>query len=396
MGIETIIGGAIGLIGASESADAVEDAAAQQAAVQKYIFDTTVQMQQPFLNTGYAANNELAALYGLAPPITSPTAAPSAYTGVPASGDIYTSPGAAAQQPVGGPVGAPVGYNPYQPSQQSTPMPFDPASLASNAPLYADADRMPGTGEIYINDQGWVYDPYTDYETMREQYVSSLPGEPTIQEITGDPTYQQYASLAEWQGGFNTGLPPGYTTPPPTTGGTGGGAGDPVTMTSAEQQQAAIERFYNSPEYQLMYQPAVQYGTEHLNQIAAAGGSFQSGAQAQALAGYAGDLASQTYGNYVNQLNSMAGYGQTAAGNIQTAGANYATGMGNAYMNAGNAQATGIAGMTNAALGGINAYMNYGGGYGGTNMVNTSMPYSTVPTGPGYAAGNGTIYLGSW
>lgn len=345
MGIETIIGGAVGLIGSSMSSSAMENAAAQQAEVQKYIFDTTVALQQPFLNTGYAANNELAALYGLAPPIPA-TGATNAqanpYTQaatVPASGDVYGQ------------------------TQQSTGQTSAPPGFTA----IVGPDGQP-TG-IYQNVSGQVYDPsinYTDAIQNPENYWND-PYQ------TGD-TYD-YVQSIQPLAGFQQSQALNALPPAPGTGGNG----EPG-MTSAEQQQAAIERFYQSPEYTLMYEPAVQYGTEALDRAASASGSVLSGAQSQALAGYAGDLASQTYGNYVNQLNSMSGYGQTAAGNIQTAGQNYATGAGNAYMNAGQAQAAGYMGMTNTALDAMNAYSMpaYGSPYGGYSSPSYSAPMAST------------------
>lgn len=369
MGIGTIIGGALGLIGASKSANAVSDASAQSADVQKYIFDQSVALQQPFLDTGYAANNELAALYGLAPPIPgTPSTDPySQAAGLPpASGDVYGSP------------------QPTNTQGNIAPPGFIPASEVTS--INPDNYYNPTTGqtglsqgEYYNPSTGQVYNPginYTDAIKDPYAYWNDLWQ-------TGDPYeyVQSIQNLAEFQQSQAQ-----NPTPPPNTG-TPGTPGTPG-MTSAEQQQAAIDRFYQSPEYTLMYEPALQYGTDQLNQIAAAGGSFQSGAQAQALGAYAGDLASQTYGNYVNQLNAMSGYGQTAAGNTQVAGQNYATGMSNALMAGGQAQAAGYMGMTNSALDAINAYgvPNYGTQYGG-------MPSGIMPASSPYGAQVGTGYV---
>lgn len=69
MGIETIVGGAIGLIGSSMQSDAAQSAADTQSAASRYATDIGNQQfqqtradQMPFMQTGYKANDLLNAL----------------------------------------------------------------------------------------------------------------------------------------------------------------------------------------------------------------------------------------------------------------------------------------------------------------------------------------------
>jgi hypothetical protein len=370
MGIETIIGAAvpaaIGAFGASSAADTTAQAAQQSADVQKYIFDQSVALQQPFYQTGVAASNELAALYGLAPapaPATQPTAA----TYIP--GQPTIPPGT---QPTTGQILVPPGFIP------------------------APADQPEFAGTYYNPNTGVMYDPSIDYQTQLQQDLNDLKNQDLLsatdlQNLQSSPTAQLALFQQTIGGPVQAQIPVTPITTAPTEPGL---TPAEQQQNTAEQQQAAIDRFYASPEYQVGYQSAVDLGTEQLNKIAAASGTYMSGGQAESLAGYGNQLASQSYGNYVNQLNSMAGYGQTAAGQQQAAGQNYAANAGNAYMAAGQAQAAGTLGMTNTAIDAINAFNtpNYGApSYGAYAAPTYSTPAGPVSQSTGYLPTNMTL-----
>lgn len=78
MGIETIIGGGLGLLGAGMQADAASDAAAGQEratreanALKEKMFNKTVELNQPAVDAGNLARNKLLYLMGLSPTGTS-------------------------------------------------------------------------------------------------------------------------------------------------------------------------------------------------------------------------------------------------------------------------------------------------------------------------------------
>ena len=111
-----------------------------------------------------------------------------------------------------------------------------------------------------------------------------------------------------------------------------------------------------------------------MDRMAAASGQLLSGKQAQGLTQYAGNLANQTYGQYLNALQSTAGTGQSAAGSLGSLGMGAASNIGNANIAAGDARASGYTGMTNAlgqGLGDLGSYWGYQNAQ--NNAVGTSL-----------------------
>lgn len=90
--------------------------------------------------------------------------------------------------------------------------------------------------------------------------------------------------------------------------------------------------FYASPDYQF----ALDQGVKTLDRSAAAHGSLYSGGHSADLMKYGQGLATQNYQNYVHELQSLAGVGQSAADNLGSYGQNYANSLGGAYTNMGN------------------------------------------------------------
>jgi hypothetical protein len=161
-----------------------------------------------------------------------------------------------------------------------------------------------------------------------------------------------------------------------------------------------MDQFKADPGYQFR----LQEGLKQLQGRAAARGGALSGATLKGVQQYGQGLASEEYQNAFNRyqteraarlnpLQSLAGVGQSAAGQqlqssqnyasgMGAAGQNYANNAGEAYMGAANARASGYVGQANAlnsAIGNIgnmfmmNKYMTnqptggyggYGGGYG--------------------------------
>jgi hypothetical protein len=138
----------------------------------------------------------------------------------------------------------------------------------------------------------------------------------------------------------------------------------------------------NDPGYQFR----LNQGLQALQNSAAAGGGLLSGNTLQGIENYAQNYASNEYGNVYNRalgqyqqnynifeqnqanqynrLASLAGLGQTAAGQLNSAGANAAGNVGSILLgsgqqigqsmqNAGSAMASGYAGLGNALSGGL-------------------------------------------
>ena len=118
--------------------------------------------------------------------------------------------------------------------------------------------------------------------------------------------------------------------------------------------------FFASPNYTFRRDEGLR-GIE--NSFAARGGAL-SGNALRALNEFNSNLASSEFGNYVNQLNNLAGLGQSATN--QGVGAAQYTGsnVGNFLSNSGNARASGIANQSNAwtnLLGSMAMFGGYGG-----------------------------------
>lgn len=133
--------------------------------------------------------------------------------------------------------------------------------------------------------------------------------------------------------------------------------------------------FYTSPDYQW----TLDQGIQGLDRSAAARGRLYSGGYGTDLTQYAQGLASQQYGTYYNRLQSMAGQGQTTAGNLGTQGQNMANQIGNQLNAIGQARASGYQNQSNA-------WTNFGNQLG--SLV------QQYPWG-GYSSGNNGVFVGA-
>lgn len=175
----------------------------------------------------------------------------------------------------------------------------------------------------------------------------------------------------------NIELPGGYRIT--TTGGTPAVTTTTPGQTSAEQQQAAYDRFHVSLGYQFSF----DQGQQAVENSAAARGGVHSGATMKALDRFGTGLANQEYGDYYNRLAAEAGIGQTAVAQGNAAAQNYGnaastlaqnTGAAraSAYGQAGQAMSDAYGGVASAVNGGIgnylylNALKSYGAGTAGT------------------------------
>lgn len=165
------------------------------------------------------------------------------------------------------------------------------------------------------------------------------------------------------------------------TGGTGG--------TTTGSSNANYANFYNSPGYQF----SLSQGEGAINKQAAAGGNLYSSNTLGAINNYAQGTASNQYNNYINQLTTMAGLGNSAAAGTSQAATATGQGVANSLGNAGNALGNGILGQSNAfssALGAtgtqfgnlLNNYGNSSGNQYSGNPQNIGFTPVTDYTGP--------------
>ena len=153
-----------------------------------------------------------------------------------------------------------------------------------------------------------------------------------------------------------------------------GGPGSITTPTGPDQSV-----FQQSPGYQFIRDE----GQRDLgNSFAARGGAF-SGNALRGLSQFNQGLASQDYYSFVNQLNNMAGIGQTAANQSGNAALQTGANVGNLLAAQGDARASGIANSANIWGNAIGGAANAFGGYFG----NRSQRYRTPPYNPGYYTG---------
>lgn len=140
----------------------------------------------------------------------------------------------------------------------------------------------------------------------------------------------------------------------------------PTTLGSGSPDYSS---FFNSPDYQY----ALQQGIKANDASAAARGNLYSGGYGEALNGYAQGMATQNLGNYMNRLASIAGLGQSSAGNLASQGQNYANAVGTNLTNAGNATASGYLNTGSAINNGIN---QLAGAYGYYHQPTNNLGYA--------------------
>lgn len=136
--------------------------------------------------------------------------------------------------------------------------------------------------------------------------------------------------------------------------------------------------FTNSPGYQFRRDEGQR---DIGNSFAARGGAF-GGDALRALTDFNQNLASEDFYSFVNQMNNMAGLGQTAAGQAGQYGQNFANQGSNALQNMGNARASGIANQYNMLGQGIGGAANAFG-----NWWDNRRPSAPPTSGYGYYTG---------
>jgi hypothetical protein len=132
-----------------------------------------------------------------------------------------------------------------------------------------------------------------------------------------------------------------------------------------------LSQFTASPGYQFRRDEGTRGIT---NSFGASGGAF-SGNALKALSEFNSNLASNEFGNYVNQLSTIAGNGQQATSQNNQLGAAAAATQGNNTMYAGDARASGIENTANVVSGGLNQLGQIAGYYSKPKPKTVPGPY---------------------
>lgn len=241
--------------------------------------------------------------------------------------------------PWGAAIGAAVGL--YAANKQSKS-----AKDAANTQSQAAKDSNQVQLQIY-NQQRADNEPFRQNAlTAQQEYMNLLGlGHPqSVYQPQGQPAVSGVAPRNPFGGNpKRNGIAGLYEQPEPYTGAWQQPAPQAVAttpmLTPEQQQQAAFNKFRNTPGYQF----GLQTGFDQVQASAAARGGLYSGATLKALDKFGRDYADQQgYTPYMNSLANLAGMGQVANSQNAAAGQNYANQTGYNLTNAANARASGI------------------------------------------------------
>lgn len=118
-----------------------------------------------------------------------------------------------------------------------------------------------------------------------------------------------------------------------------------------ETQQQALADFQTTPGYQFR----MDEGVKALDRSAASRGLLRSGAQQKGITDFGQNIASEEYGNYMNNLFQAAGLGSQAASSGNSTAAGLTQGAGNSILQGGIARGSGYAAGANALASGISS-----------------------------------------
>lgn len=361
---------------AADSAAQAQLESAQMANdTQRYFYDTTRRDNQPAIQTGNAARNQLAMLMGLDVPGF-----------VSNGGGTYLS---GAYTDMGGGAGGSGGSNPYSLANAQL---VDTSSGVPkpNADLYANSQAYRNAWDSYLQEHvarfGTGYTNASDPDMLNSILRDKLA--PAIAQENADlDAKNQARQYAESQAGAQAASQSMQDNP----------------LFGSLNKQFTEQDFWNDPGTKLGFQFGLDQGTQGLNRQAAANGSLNSGATLKALTRYATDYTGTKYGdawnrdqtlkgNQYNRLASLAGVGQSAVNTVGSAGSNAANQMGSNSLYGGNAQANAAYASGNAransAIGtgnAINSALGFGANYL-TNNLGGNNSYGGSPWGGGQYA----------
>ena len=340
----TVAGAAISANASGKASKAQAQSAADATGLQREQFDKQVELQEPFRQTGVAANSKLAQLMGLSTP---------------------TNGGQLVQQPDGS----------YAPAPDRSALREQLLSQfthqnAATAPVAGSGFSLATMGGSvsgkddprFVGGQGAGAGSTVDEAGLNAEIDRQLAAQQQSQASAqaannADPAY---GSLLR-------------------------------TFTTADLNA--------DPVYNSGLQFGLSEGEKGINRQAAATGSSLSGATLKALTRFGNDYGSTKAGDaynrftnnqnlVYNKLAGVSGGGQQATNQIGSASQNYATNAGNLMTSAGNARAAGYVGSANAINGGIGSAIN---GYQNNQLMNKIFPNS----GGGFQSGFSNTGVGS-
>lgn len=135
---------------------------------------------------------------------------------------------------------------------------------------------------------------------------------------------------------------------------------DAVGINGQAGTDSATSAFQKSPGYDF----AFNEGQRAVDRGMAAKSMVRSGARDKAQTRFGQGTANQEFGGWINKLQTLAGYGQTANTQTQQSGQAYATNTGNLMQDAAAARASGYVGTANAYSSGINNLAKFAGSFG--------------------------------
>jgi hypothetical protein len=147
--------------------------------------------------------------------------------------------------------------------------------------------------------------------------------------------------------------------------------------TPEEARAKAVESFHTSPGYEFR----LGEGNKAIERLASARGRLGAGSMHKDLMRFGQGLASDEYGNYVSQLQSMAGLATTASNSTGNAAMNMGGNMANTIAGVGDARSSAFQGMghtrSDAALsrGGVNSQLQLAQNGINQNLMSTVTPY---------------------
>lgn len=336
---------------AKSAADTQSQGANAAAQVARDQFNTITKQQQPFVQSGYGALNQLNYLMGIG---LNPNAAPAPNQGVdPRTGYAINPNGSIGQRMMPGPASPVMGGNPSQGAGNEALTPgmanFSFGSLSDWLNPISTQNPIANPGGAIIgnaingNAQG----------VLTGGLMPSAQGQNTPM-----PTPQEPLPTAPISGNvINSGSSPA------------GGYGSLLTPFTAENFKQL------SPAYQFQ----LQQGQQGVLNSAAPNQGALSGAALKDLMSYNQNLANTSFntafnqyqtqqGNVFNRLSGLAQLGQAAAANTGQQGTALAGQIGQSISNAASAQAAGQIGSANAYSSGVNNALPWlmSGNYGGS------------------------------
>lgn len=148
--------------------------------------------------------------------------------------------------------------------------------------------------------------------------------------------------------------------------------------------------FLKSPDYQA----ALTQGIQAQDRSAAAKGSLYSGGHSADLAAYAGNLASQNYGNYYNRLAGLTQLGQQSATSLGSIGTGNAAQQGNFNLAGASAYGQGVTDSANINYNTLNGLAGIAGGLVGNGASTTASSYGTPAASSSAGLLGGGTYVG--